>query len=126
MIAHLLALLLAAADTACAESSSNYQDGATVLQVIRNRADLVHKGWKRYDGTLWNALWSPKQHAHGCRWPMTTEHLRLGWQFVTDTLPVEAWAKKALYYCGRWDKPKACEARGATTLLGKIDHEFWL
>lgn len=118
-------LILGAADTACAESGRDYADGAVVLQVVRNRSGLASKGWRRYDGTLWGALWSPAQHAHGCRWPITVEHVRLGWQFVTDSLPVPEWAKRARYYCGRWDRPGACKARGGRRVVGRIEHEFW-
>lgn len=118
-------LLLGAADTACAESSYDTADGAVVLQVVRNRAGLARKGWRRYDGSLKGALWSPGQHAHSCRWTLKPEHLVLGWQFITDTLPVPPWAKKALYYCGKWDTPGACRARGARRLLGRLTHEFW-
>jgi hypothetical protein len=118
-------LLFGAADTACAESGRDYQDAAVVLQVVRNRAELWRKGWRRYDGSLWGALWSPQQHAHGCRWPITADHLQLGWQFITDTLDVPPWAKKALYYCGRWDAPGACEARGGRVWLGQLAHEYW-
>lgn len=118
-------LILGAADTACAESGRDYADGAAVLQVVRTRAKLNERGWKRYDGTLWTALWSPQQHAHGCRWPLTFEHLRLGVQFVTNTLETPEWAKKALYYCGKWDKPRACLRRGARHQVGTILHDFW-
>lgn len=120
-----LLLMLGAADTACAESSLDYADGAVVLQVVRNRSRLNERGWRRYDGTLWTALWSPYQHAHGCRWPITMQHLRLGVQFVTDTLEVPDWARKAVYYCGKWDRHGACQARGGRVKLGRISHDFW-
>lgn len=120
-----LLLMVGAADTACAESGRDYRDGAAVLQVVRKRASLDRRGWRRYDGTLWTALWSPGQHAHGCRWPLTIEHLVLGWQFVTDTLPVPEWAHRAVYYCGRWDRPGACRARGGKRIVGRLAHEFW-
>lgn len=118
-------LILGAADTACAESGRDYRDGEVVLQVVRTRANLHKKGWKRYDGTLRTALWAKDQHAHGCRWPLTWQHVELGIRFVTNTLDVPPWAKKAMYYCGRWDRHGACKIRGGRRVLGKITHVFW-
>lgn len=120
-----LALVFGAADTACAESGRDYRDGAAVLQVVRTRAKLNRKGWARYDGTLSTALWSPGQHAHGCRWPLTWRHVELGLRFVTDSLDVPEWARTAVYYCGRWDRPGACRARGGRRVVGRLAHEFW-
>ena len=117
----LLGLTLGAADTACTESGRDYRDGAAVLQVIHNRA---RSGWARYDGSLAGALWSPAQHAHGCGWPLTLGHLRLGIQFVLDDLPVEPWARRALWYCSDRDRPGTCEARGAE-IVGEIAHRFY-
>lgn len=120
-----LALVLGAADTACAESGRDYRDGSAVLQVVRTRATLDRRGWARYDGTLWTALWSPGQHAHGCRWPLTWRHVELGLRFVTDTLDVPEWARGALYYCGRYDRAGACQSRGGRSVVGRLAHEFW-
>lgn len=117
----LWALVLSAADTACAESGRDYRDGAAVLQVVRNRA---RSRGRRYDGTLATALWSPQQHAHGCRWPLTAEHVRLGAQFVADRLPVEPWARRAIYYCSPRDAPGSC-ARRAGPWLGRHAHDFY-
>ena len=121
-LAHSLLLMLGAADTACAESGRDYRDGAAVLQVVRNRAA---SGWSRYDGSLWGALWSREQHAHGCRWPLTFGHLVLGWAFVTDSLPAPKWATRALWYCGRYDRPGACSRRGGRRVLGRVAHTYW-
>lgn len=122
---HSFALVLGAADTACAESGRDYTDGAVVLQVVRNRASLHRLGWARYDGTLWGALWSPAQHAHGCRWPLTWRHVELGMRFVSDSLDVPEWARTARYYCGRWDRPGDCQRRGGRRFVGRLAHEFW-
>ena len=121
-----LLLVYAAADTACAESSYDHEDGAYVLQVVRNHAGLAKKGWKRYDGTLRNALFSPSQHAHGCRAPITWKHLRLGIQFVSDTLPVEPWAYKAISYCNS-EPEGTCENRceGGCPYLGTVRHRYY-
>jgi hypothetical protein len=117
-----LLLILGAADTACAESGRDYRDGAAVLQVVRNRA---RSGWGRYDGSLWGALWSRGQHAHGCRWPLTVRHLALGWQFVAGSLDAPEWARDALWYCGGYDRPGACAARGGRRVLGRVVHTYW-
>lgn len=116
-------LILAAADTACAESGRDYKDGRVVLQVVSNRAKT---GWSRYDGTLWGALFSRSQHAHKCRWPITKEHLVIGYEFVTDSLKVPDWARKALWYCNL-EKPGTCENRcsGGCDVLGKFAHRFY-
>jgi len=116
-------LVLAAADTACTESGRDYDDGRVVLQVVANRAKT---GWGRYDGTLWNALFSKSQHAHKCRWPITAEHLAMGVEFVRGTLQVPDWSKKALWYCNL-EKPGTCErrCRGGCTVLGKFSHRFY-
>lgn len=119
-------LVLAAADTACAESGSDYRDGRVVLQVVRNRAK---SSWARYDGTLWNALFSRHQHAHGCRAPLTKKHLAIGREFVSGNLAVPAWAKKALWYCNL-EAPGTCEDRclgkGEECIkLGKFAHRFY-
>lgn len=117
-------LALAAADTACAESGTNYKDGAIVLQVVRNRAV---SGWDRYTGSLKDALFKKHQHAHGCRAPITAYHLKLGWQFVNDTLVTPEWARRALWYCGNYDKPLTCEKRckHGCEPLGKEAHTFY-
>lgn len=119
--AEFLVLVLGAADVACAESSGRHDDGAAVLQVVANRA---RSGLARYDGTLIDALFEPGQHAHGCRWPITVEHLRLGVDFVRGELDAPPWARKALWYCGRWDRPGLCESRGAVP-LGAVVHTFY-
>lgn len=108
IVAELAVLVLGSADVACAESSSHYRDGAVVLQVVANRA---RSGWARYDGTLMDALFEPGQHAHGCRWPITVEHLQLGVAFARGSIPAPSWARRALWYCGRWDRPGLCESR---------------
>lgn len=119
-------LIRGAADTACAESGRDYKDGAHVLQVVRNHAALFYKGWKRYDGTLKNALYSPAQHAHGCRYPTTLGHYILGIQFVADALPVEPWAKSAISYCNI-EPEGTCENRckGGCPYLGKVVHRYY-
>jgi hypothetical protein len=119
-------LTLAAADTACSESGWSTEDGAVVLQVVRNRARLAAKDWKRYDGTLLNALFSPAQHAHGCRAPITLAHIKLGVQFVTDTLPVEPWARHAIWYCNL-EPEGTCENRckGGCPYLSKVRHRYY-
>lgn len=121
-----LILVLGAADTACAESGWDHDDGAVVLQVVRNHADLSQYGWKRYDGTLGNALFSPRQHAHGCRAPITAAHLKLGFQFVTDTLPVPDWAYKAISYCNS-EPAGTCENRckNGCPYLGSVRHRYY-
>jgi len=120
-LAYWLAVAYLAADVACSESSRDYRDGAHVLAVVRARA---RSSWARYDGTLLDALTEPHQHAHDCRWPMTWRHGLLGVQLVTDTLPVEPWARDALWYCGDYDPAETCAARGAV-LLGTVRHSFW-
>ena len=120
-LAYWLAVAYLAADVACSESGHDYRDGAHVLAVVRARA---RSDWARYDGTLLDALTEPHQHAHGCRAPITWRHGLLGVQFITDTLPVEPWARDALWYCGDYDAPETCEARGAV-LLGTVRHSFW-
>ena len=120
-LAYWLAVAYIAADVACAESGHDYRDGAHVLAVVRARA---RSDWARYDGTLLDALTEPHQHAHGCRAPITWRHGLLGVQFIADTLPVEPWARDALWYCGDYDAPETCEARGAV-LLGTVRHSFW-
>lgn len=125
VVAEFAVLVLGAADVACAESSSHYQDGAAVLQVVINRA---RSGWGRYDGTLLDALFEPAQHAHGCRWPITDEHLELGVQFATRTLDVPSWARRALWYCGPWDKAGLCESRCSSApceAVGGLAHTFY-
>jgi hypothetical protein len=122
---HGLLLVLGAADTACAESGRDYRDGAVVLQVVRNRAALHGLGWARYDGSLWGALWSPAQHAHGCRWPLTLGHITLGVAFVLDMLPAPDWSRRALWYCGRYDHPGSCVARGGRRIVGQVLHTYW-
>lgn len=125
-VAAFVALVMGAADTACAESSYDYADGAVVLHVVAERATTgPRRGWSRYDGTLSGALWSPAQHAHGCRAPLTWRHVRLGVEFATGRLDVPDWAKDAWYYCGKYDRPGACEARGAVLPLGHLSHTFW-
>ncbi|TEX51679.1 MAG: hypothetical protein B7C55_04315 [Actinomycetales bacterium mxb001] len=119
---HGLVLVLGAADTACAESGRDYQDGAAVLQVVRNRAT---SGWARYDGSLWGALWSPSQHAHGCRWPLTLGHITLGVAFLLDILPAPEWSHRALWYCGTYDHPGSCSARGGRRIVGQVLHTYW-
>ena len=116
-------LIFAAADTACTESGRDYKDGRVVLQVVINRSKT---GWGRYDGTLWNALFSRSQHAHWCKWPLTAEHLAMGMEFVQDSLRVPAWAKKALWYCNI-EKPGTCEDRcpGGCELRGRFAHRFY-
>lgn len=123
-LAYWWALVLGAADVACAESGSTSADGAVVLQVVRNRA---RQRWRRYDGTLWTALWSPRQHAHACRWPLTPEHLLLGLQFATDRLPTPDWARRALWYCSENDRPGDCARRcaGRCVPIGRVVHTFW-
>ena len=116
-----LAVVYLAADVACSESSRDYRDGAHVLAVVRARA---RSSWARYDGTLLDALTEPHQHAHDCRWPITWRHGLLGVQLVTDTLPVEPWARDAQWYCGDYDPSETCAARGAV-LLGTVRHSFW-
>ena len=81
----------------------------------------------QYDGTLWTALWAKHQHAHGCRWPMTLRHLELGLEFVRDELPVEPWAKKALWYC-HLEPEGTCEsycAPGTCLALGTVVHTYY-
>lgn len=125
-ITEVVLLTLAAADTACAESGWSTEDGAVVLQVVRNRARLAAKDWKRYDGKLSNALFSPAQHAHGCRAPITLDHIKLGVQFVTDTLPVESWARHAIWYCNL-EPEGTCESRckGGCPYLSKVQHRYY-
>ena len=123
--AELLVLTLGGASTACAESGRDYTDGAAVLQVVTNRA---RSGWARYDGTLLDALYEPAQHATSCRWPLTAEHLRLGLAFATRRLDAPAWARRALWYCGRWDRPGLCESRCASApceAVGGLAHTFY-
>ena len=121
-----LLLVVAAADTACAESGWDRADGAVVLQVVRNHASLSRHGWKRYDGTLENALFSPAQHAHGCRAPITASHMDLGVRFVTDTLPVEPWARRAISYCNT-EPEGTCERRcvGGCPFVGQVRHRYY-
>ena len=116
-----LAVAYLAADVACSESSRDYRDGAHVLAVVRARA---RSSWARYDGTLLDALTSPHQHAHGCRAPITWRHGLLAVHFVLDTLPTEPWARDAMFYCGDYDAPETCAARGSV-LLGTVRHSFW-
>ena len=125
-VASWLALAWGAASTACAESGRDYRDGAVVLQVVANRAERGPRlGWRRYDGTLAGALWSPAQHAHRCAWPLTVQHLALGVAFASGTLDVPAWARSAWYYCGPHDAPGSCESRGARVIVGRIAHTYW-
>lgn len=114
--------MVSAADVACAESGYDYQDGAAVLQVVRNRAG---SGWGRYDGTLYNALWSPKQHAHHCRWPISKEHLQLGAMFTLGTLGDTGCDTSVLWYCGKYDRPGSCRRRGARSPVIRHRHTFY-
>lgn len=125
IVAELAALVLGGAHTACAESGRDYRDGAAVLQVVANRA---RSGWARYDGTLLDALYSPAQHATRCRWPLTLEHLRLGVDFARGELDAPPWARRALWYCGRWDRPGLCESRCSSApceAVGGLAHTFY-
>jgi hypothetical protein len=116
-----LVLALIAADVACSESGSNYRDGACVLSVVRNRA--VSK-WRRYDGTLWTAITSPHQHAHGCRAPMTLGHLRLGYQFAAGSLEAAPFCASAQNYIGDHDDPDlSCDDYGLSP-VGEIAHTY--
>lgn len=120
LLAKLLALSLAAADTACAESGQDYADGECVLAVVTNRAASK---WARYDGTLENALFSPAQHAHGCRAPVTLRHLELGLRFVARKLRSRAECVGATHYIGNYDGKLTCADRGAVP-VGKIAHTY--
>ena len=123
--AHLLALVHGAAVTACAESGYDFADGAGVLSVVRTRATWNERGWRRYDGTLMTALWAEGQHSHNCKIPLRWEHLLLGVQFVLGDLPVPDGVRSAGWYCGKYDAPGACEARGGREIVGKILHVYW-
>lgn len=114
--------IISAADVACSESGYNYDDGAGVLQVVRNRAG---SGWARYDGTLLNALWSPKQHAHNCRLPLSLKHWKLGVQFYFNSLGDVECLSKAMWYCGKYDRPGSCHRRGARVLLQRRAHHYY-
>lgn len=119
----LLSLWQSAADTACTESGTDYADGACVLQVVSNRAD---RKW-RNDGSLWGALWARAQHAHGCPFPPRAEHYRIALDFIGGSLRVPAFCKRALWYCGRYDRPGLCADRGGE-FVGRASergHEFW-
>ena len=115
-------LVFLAADVACTESSRNYADAECVLQVVSNRA---RSGWGRYDGTLMDALMEKHQHAHGCRWPITEEHLVLGARFVAGTLDPEPFCREAMFYCSpMYDIPADCqEKRGEE--VGRIAHIYY-
>jgi len=134
MLAPLLSLFswmtttLAAADVACAESGSDYADGAVVLQVVETRR--TKSRWKRYAGTSrLTALFVRAQHAHGCRIGLTAGHIRIGAAYATGRLVVPEWARKALFYCGNYDRPGQCESyagNGYTPVfLNKLAHSFW-
>jgi hypothetical protein len=118
-----LNLIQAAADTACAESGAEYTDGACVLQVVTNRAA---RKW-RNDGSLWGALWARAQHAHSCGFAPRVEHYRTAFDFVAGRLRVPEFCKRALWYCGRYDRAGQCEGYGGEP-VGRISprgHEFW-
>lgn len=120
-----LALAVSAADVACTESGRNYADGAVVLQVIENRTKS--RLLNSYTGTKWNALWTPAQHAHGCKWPLTLRHLELGWAFAwNEPLPVPEWSRKALWYC-HIEPEGTCESRcrGGCPSVGGVVHTFY-
>lgn len=121
MLVPLLVVVLAAADTACTESGRDYADGAHVLQVVRNRAALRWRGAR----SLLEALNDRHQHAHGCRWPLAWGHFELAARFVADALPVEPWARRALYYCGDADAPGTCERYGRVEVVGVVRHRFY-
>lgn len=124
-LASILIAIFGAADTACAESGRHYDDGAAVLAVVEGRRT---SGWARYDGTRLDALYKRRQHAHGCtgvRGPLTIRHLRLGllWAIGRPVGPV--WAKRAVWYCGRYDVPGTCARRGDVVRVGTIVHRFY-
>jgi hypothetical protein len=115
-----LALILGAADTACTESGRNYADARAVLAVVRTRA-------RRQRRSLWAALWAPHQHAHGCRWPLTWRHLRLGVEFVAGTLRAPAWTERAWFYRGHADPPDVLARWGipGARPVGVVVHRFY-
>lgn len=120
--------VIAAADTACAESGLDFRDGAHVLNVVLSR--MKKPDWARYRGkSKLEALFVKYQHAHGCKIGLRYNHLILGLQYVTDSLQVEPWARNALFYCGNYDRPGQCEsyATGNTAMvyLGRIAHSYW-
>lgn len=119
----MIALVQGAADVACKESGADYTDGACVLQVVSNRS---RSGWARYapKGDLSRALWSPAQHAHGCGFAPRAEHYRIALDFVRGALEVPDFCRRALWYCGRYDRPGLCESRGGVR-LGQIAHTYW-
>lgn len=121
MVVTMMVLVLAAADVACSESGRNYEDGACVLAVVTNRAS---SGWRRYDGTLMDALMEPAQHAHGCRWPITPQHVQLGVRFAAGTLEVPEFCRRALHYCGDYDPPETCHLRRGHE-VGKLVHTYY-
>ncbi len=125
-LASVLLAVFGGADTACAESGRRYDDGAVVLQVVENRR---RSGWARYDGTRLDALYKRWQHAHGCtgqRGPLTLRHLRLGLTWALGRpLPVSSWARRAVFYCGSYDRPGTCSGRGDVERVGTVLHRFY-
>lgn len=118
-LAHILLTILTAADVARCESSHAWADGAAVLQVARNRA-------RRSGRPPLHELTRPAQFARGCPAAPRTwhpRHLVLGWQAVTGTLVVPAWARRALHYTGPHDRAGMC-ARWRVVLVGRVVHVF--
>lgn len=122
------ATVFSAASTACAESGTNYADGAIVLHVVERRRTV--SGWARYKGTTrLSALFVPRQHANRCRIGIRRGHVELGVRYAAGMLEVPAWARTALFYCGKYDRPGQCESystrKTSTVLLGQVEHSFW-
>lgn len=102
-----------AASVARCESSARYDDGAVVLQTLRNRGGLLE------------AL-RPHQFAVACPATLRTwspRHVVLALQAAAGTLPVPDWARRAWHYTGRADRPGMCQ-RWRAEVVGRVVHTF--
>jgi len=113
--------VLAAADTACAETAYDYDEGEAVIAVAVNRS----RAWGR---PLLSVLMEPAQFAHGCPPGARIQpgHVVIGLRALTGQLRPPPWLTgDVLYFCAphvvrRW---RAKQWLGA--VAGRRRHVYW-